>query len=134
MLRDLHFALRLLVRSSGFAAVVVVSLAIASAAALRFSEYEDLLGRSELFRNSVLSARQRKQLFEAFLSVCECVQIYYGWRPNLRDEADNHLLELAIAGGASSIATHNVADFGGADLQFPQVRILSPREFIKELA
>ena len=57
-----------------------------------------------------------------------------GWRPNLRDEADNHLLELAIAGGASSIVTHNVADFRGAELQFPQVRILSPNEFIKELA
>jgi putative PIN family toxin of toxin-antitoxin system len=97
------------------------------------SEYEDLMGRRQLFRNSLLSARERNRLFEAFLSVCEWVQIYYGWRPNLRDEADNHLLELAIAGGASSIVTHNVADFRGADLQFPQIRILSPREFIKEL-
>jgi putative PIN family toxin of toxin-antitoxin system len=66
------------------------------------SEYEDLMGRRQLFRNSLLSARERNRLFEAFLSVCEWVQIYYGWRPNLRDEADNHLLELAIAGGASS--------------------------------
>jgi putative PIN family toxin of toxin-antitoxin system len=97
------------------------------------SEYEDLLGRGELFRNSLLSAHERTRLFEAFLSVCEWVQIYYGWRPNLGDEGDNHLLELAIAGGASSIVTHNVADFRGADLQFPQIRILSPREFIKEL-
>ena len=98
------------------------------------SEYEDLLGRTELFRNSLLSARERERLFEAFLSVCEWVRIYYGWRPNLRDEADNHLLELAIAGGASSIVTHNVVDFRRAELQFPQIRILSPREFIKELA
>jgi putative PIN family toxin of toxin-antitoxin system len=97
------------------------------------SEYEDLLGRTELFRNSLLSARERMRLFEAFLSMCEWVRIYYGWRPNLRDEADNHLLELAIAGGASSIVTHNVADFRGAELQFPHIRILSPREFIKEL-
>lgn len=24
-------------------------------------------------------------------------RIYFGWRPNLRDEADNHLVELAVA-------------------------------------
>jgi uncharacterized protein len=98
------------------------------------SEYEDVLGRKELFRDSALSARERMRLFEAFLSVCEWVQIYYGWRPNLRDEADNHLVELAIAGGVSSIVTHNVRDFRGAELQFPQVRVISPKEFIKELA
>lgn len=97
-------------------------------------EYEDVLGRKELFHDSLLSARERRRLFEAFLSVCEWVQIYYRWRPNLHDEADNHLLELAIAGGVSSIVTHNVRDFRGAELQFPQVRIISPREFIKELA
>ncbi|MFZ4538095.1 helix-turn-helix domain-containing protein [Propionivibrio sp.] len=25
---------------------------------------------------------------------------YYGWRPNLPDEADNHLIKLALAGNA----------------------------------
>jgi hypothetical protein len=30
------------------------------------------------------------------------------WRPNLRDEGDNHLVELAIAGGAEAIVTYNV--------------------------
>jgi len=97
------------------------------------SEY-DVLGPKELFRDSLLSARECMRLFEAFLSVCEWVQIYYGWRPNLRGEADNHLVELPIAGGVSSIVTHNVRDFRGAELQFPQLRIISPKEYIKELA
>ena len=97
------------------------------------SEYEDVLGRSQLFRRSILSARERQQLFEAFLSVCEWVQVYYGWRPNLRDESDNHLVELAIAGGACAIVTHNVADFRDSELRFPQLRVVTPEEFMKEM-
>ncbi len=51
-----------------------------------FCEYEDVLGRKELFRDSLLSTPDRQRLFEAFLSVCAWVHVYYGWRPNLRDE------------------------------------------------
>jgi len=98
-----------------------------------FCEYEDVLGRKELFRDSLLSTPGRQRLFEAFLSVCEWVHVYYGWRPNLRDETDNHLLELAIAGGASAIVTNNVRDFRNSELRFPQVRVVTPREFLKEM-
>jgi hypothetical protein len=27
---------------------------------------------------------------DAFLSVCHWQKVYYAWRPNLPDEADNH--------------------------------------------
>jgi len=99
-----------------------------------FLEYEDVLGREQLFRKSPLAASERRQLFEAFLSVCEWVQVYYLWRPNLRDEGDNHILELAVAGGASIIVTNNVADFRGSELRFADIRILSPKILLKELA
>ena len=99
-----------------------------------FWEYEDVLGRKELFLNSLLSTRDRQRLFEAFLSVCEWVQVYYGWRPNLRDETDNHLVELAIAGGASAIVTNNVRDFRDSNLRFPQIRVVTPRGFLKEMS
>ena len=98
-----------------------------------FLEYEDVLGRDDLFRNAPLSARERRRLFEAFLSACQWVQVYYLWRPNLPDEADNHILELAVAGSASIIVTNNVADFLGAELRFPEVRILTPRTLLKEI-
>jgi hypothetical protein len=36
--------------------------------------------------------------------------VYFLWRPNLPDEADNHLIELALAGAAQTIVTHNLND------------------------
>jgi putative PIN family toxin of toxin-antitoxin system len=98
-----------------------------------FLEYEDVLSRSAIFRTSPLSRQERQELFAAFLSVCEWVQIYFSWRPNLPDEADNHIVELAVAGGAAMIVTNNLRDFQGADLRFPNLRMVAPRELVKEL-
>ena len=98
-----------------------------------FLEYEDVLSRSAIFRTSPLSRQERQELFAAFLSVCEWVQIYFSWRPNLPDEADNHIVELAVAGGAAMIVTNNLRDFQGTDLRFPDLRMVAPRELVKEL-
>ena len=98
-----------------------------------FLEFEDLLGREDLFRASPLTAVERGQLLDAFLGVCEWVEVYFRWRPNLRDEGDNHVMELAIAGSVSAVVTNNVADFQGADLSFPEIRVLTPQQYLKEL-
>lgn len=97
-----------------------------------FLEYEDVLSRDDLFRKCALSKDERADLFASFLSVCEWVEVFYSWRPNLRDEADNHIVELAVAGGAN-IVTNNIRDFRGGELRFPGLRILSPREQIQEM-
>ena len=68
--------------------------------------------------------------FDAFLSICQWVKIYYLWRPNLRDEKDNYLVELAVAGNADVIVTHNIKDFQQSRLQFPQIQIKRPQELI----
>jgi len=98
-----------------------------------FLEYEDVFGRREVFKGSPLSASERRELLAAFLGVCEWVRVFYLWRPNLRDEGDNHLVELAVAGGAEMIVTNNVADFRGPQLRFPDVRILRPADLLREL-
>jgi putative PIN family toxin of toxin-antitoxin system len=95
-----------------------------------FLEYEDVLARPRLMARSPLSPSERGQLLEAFLGICEWVNIYFGWRPNLADEDDNHLIELAVAGGAGWIVTSNVADFKRAELKFPEIRIAKPPEFV----
>ena len=82
-------------------------------------------------RRSPLRPQDRRTLFEAFLSVCEWVKVYFLWRPNLPDEGDNHLVELAIAGGAATIVTNNVRDVREGELSFPGLHILTPAEFLK---
>jgi len=71
-------------------------------------------------------------LLDAFLSKCRWTRIYYLWRTNLPDEADNHVLELTIAGAADAVITRNIRDFEGAELRFPNLRIVRPEHFIKE--
>ena len=36
-------------------------------------------------------------------------------------------------GGAGIIVSHNVRDFAGSELRFPDVRILRPAEFLEEM-
>jgi hypothetical protein len=38
-------------------------------------------------------------LRDAILSICHWQKVSYAWQPNLPDDADNHLVELAVAGG-----------------------------------
>ena len=59
--------------------------------------------------------------------------MYYIWRPNLPDEADNHLIELAVAGGADLIVTRNLRDIHRGELHFPHLRKISPEDFLKEI-
>jgi putative PIN family toxin of toxin-antitoxin system len=98
-----------------------------------FAEYESLLSREGVFRGCLLDRGQREAVLDAFLSVCRWTVIYFSWRPNLRDEADNHLIELAVAGGASAVVTKNTRDFRFAELHFPGLRILQPEKLLKEM-
>lgn len=95
-----------------------------------FSEYEDLINRPSIIKLCKRSPEEINILFEGFLSVCELVKIYYLWRPNLTDEDDNYLLELAIAGNAEVLVTQNIKDFLRSQLKFPQLQIKRPKEII----
>jgi putative PIN family toxin of toxin-antitoxin system len=97
-----------------------------------FAEYEDVCARDNLFDDRLISREDRTALLDAYLSSCLWVPIYYLWRPNLRDEADNHLIELAVGGGASALITANKRDFGRSELLFPQLEILTAGEFLAQ--
>jgi putative PIN family toxin of toxin-antitoxin system len=97
-----------------------------------FAEYEDVLARKSLFTRSPLDASEREALFDALLSVSEWVRIHFLWRPNLPDEADNHVIELAVASAAKALITANLADFTRAELLFPGLRICDAGTCLKE--
>lgn len=93
-------------------------------------EFESVIGRTALFEGCALASAEREELLNALLSVCEWVSVFYLWRPNLPDEDDNHLIELAVAGGAATIVTQNVRDLRRGQLRFPQLAIENPAEFM----
>lgn len=99
-----------------------------------FTEYEDVLARAGLFNTCRLNATERDELLDIFLAACVWTRIYFAWRPNLPDEADNHLVELAVAGGARFIVTRNLRDVARMELRFPELRVVSPEDFLKEIA
>jgi uncharacterized protein len=97
-----------------------------------FSEFEDVCSRDDLFDARLITRKERNALLDAFFASCLWTPIYYLWRPNLRDEADNHVMELAVAGNANTIVTANLKDFRGSELSFPSIKILNPIEFLTE--
>lgn len=97
-----------------------------------FMEYEDVMARREVIERCPLPEDERQALLDALLLRCELVEVYYAWRPNLRDEGDNHVFELAVAAQNAALLTWNVRDFASAELRFPQVRVLTPAQWMKE--
>lgn len=98
-----------------------------------YYRYESVVIRPTVVARCPLETGERDALLDAFLQVCDWVRIAYLWRPNLPDESDNHVMELAVAGGAGLIVTNNVRDFRGGELTFPDIRIFVLARTIKAL-
>ena len=96
-----------------------------------FMEYEDVIGRDRIKKLCLLNDKEIRELLNAYYSVCSWVPIYYLWRPNLKDESDNFLIELAVAGNANAIVTNNIKDLSGAELKFKDLRILKPEQLLR---
>ena len=96
-----------------------------------FSEYEDVFSRDVLWKNALVSVQERNDVLDGFLTVSRWVEVFFAWRPNLPDEDDNHLIELAVSGNASAIVTRNVRDITGGELRFPSIRVLTPQECLE---
>ena len=96
-----------------------------------FTEYETLLSRDKLFADCQLSRKERETVFAALLKQARWIEIYFAWRPNLQDEGDNHLIELAVASGAQAIVTRNTRDLKKAKLLFPDTKILTPKQCLE---
>jgi predicted nucleic acid-binding protein len=93
-------------------------------------EYQDLLGRP--IWGETTTQAERLAVLAALAKQGRWVTVYYGWRPNLPDESDNHLIELALAGGASAIVTHKLRDLQRGELQLGHLRVMTPAQCLEE--
>ena len=93
-------------------------------------EYQDLSGRPVW--GDATTADERQGVLAALARQGRWVTVYYGWRPNLPDEGDSHLIELALAGGAQAIMTHNLRDLRGGKLRLGNLRVLTPAQCLEE--
>jgi putative PIN family toxin of toxin-antitoxin system len=97
-----------------------------------FLEYEAVLLRPEHRLATSMTPEDVSGFLAALASAAEPVEIDFQWRPQLKDPADEMLLEAAVNGRARAIVTHNVRDFLPAAGRFGIV-ILTPAALLKEL-
>lgn len=97
-----------------------------------FLEYEAVLLRAEHRLATGMSETDVEGFLRALAAAAEPVEISFRWRPQLRDPADEIMLEAAVNGRAEAIITHNVTDFDPASLRFG-IRTLTPAQLLKEL-
>ena len=102
------------------------------AAPALFLEYEEVLKRPEQCLATGLSTEQVDLFLAALSDAIEPVELHYRWRPQVRDPADEMVLEVAINGRADALVTHNVRDFADVASRFG-IRLLRPAEVLKRI-
>jgi len=92
-------------------------------------EYEDVAKRH--VAEWGLSGHDIDVLLDYLCSIANLYEVYYTWRPSLRDPDDEMVLELAVAAGCDAIVTFNKRDFAGSE-RFG-IRLLTPVELLYEI-
>ena len=93
-------------------------------------EYEDVLKRHARELDHIEDG-DIDDLLDYICRVAHRQQVFYLWRPVLRDPGDDMVLEAAVAAGCHAIVTHNSRDFRGVE-QFG-VHVWSPSAFLSYL-
>ena len=100
--------------------VLVLSVALAL-------EYEAVCQDPAQRIVSGLNEAEVTTIISALCAVADHVQTRFLWRPQLRDPADEMVLEAAINGFADALITFNRRDFGDAPGRFG-IALLSPQQ------
>jgi putative PIN family toxin of toxin-antitoxin system len=114
------FALLMLVDSGKFVANLSVLLAL---------EYEDVGNR--LLAQTKLTSEDFEDILDYVCTSSNHHEIYFLWRPFLKDPKDDMVLELAVAASCEYIVTFNQKDFEGAE-KFG-VKVIEPKAFLKRI-
>lgn len=96
-----------------------------------FLEYEAVLKRAEQQLATGLNVDQVDQFLSAFASAAKGVNAHFRWRPQLRDTADEMVLETAVNGSADALITHNIKDFRSVAEQFC-LTLTTPGQYLQD--
>lgn len=96
-----------------------------------FSEYQDVLSRNKSLKDFKLQMDDVEKLLRFIAYIAKTFEIYFLLRPNLKDEEDNMILELAVTSQSDFLVTNNIKDFKSTELKFEQLKIVTPGEFLK---
>ncbi|MBN2573430.1 MAG: putative toxin-antitoxin system toxin component, PIN family [Deltaproteobacteria bacterium] len=88
-------------------------------------EYEDAMLR----HRGGLSPGDVRDIVDYVCSVARHQQVFFLWRPLLRDPNDDMVAEVAVAAGAQAIVTHNRRDFLGVEKL--GLKIWSPQQLLE---
>jgi len=97
-----------------------------------FQEYQDVLTRDKSLKDFGLRLNDVEKFLRFIAYKSKTYAIYFLLRPNLRDEKDNMIVELAITSQSNYLITSNVKDFENAELKFDQLKVITPAEFVKK--
>jgi putative PIN family toxin of toxin-antitoxin system len=116
-------ALLLAARRSEIVMLANVALALEYEATCRLAEHRLAAG---------LDLDEVGIFLDAVLAMIEPVETHFLWRPQLRDPADEFVLEAAVNGQAAAIVTFNRRDFGVVPARFG-IDVLTPAEAIRRI-
>ena len=90
-------------------------------------EFESVAKRESLYLN--ISNEQIGIIIDMICKLSKKCEIFFLWRPFLKDPKDDFILELAIESQSEFIITYNKKDFYGAE-KFG-IKALTPKEFLE---
>lgn len=96
-----------------------------------FNEYQDILTREKSLIDFGLELTDVEKFLRFVAFVGKPFDVYYLLRPNLLDESDNKILELAVASQSDFLITSNIRDFRNSELKIDQQKIITPANFAK---
>jgi predicted nucleic acid-binding protein len=70
-------------------------------------------------------------ILDYICAAAEHREIYYLWRPFLRDPNDDLVLEVAVESGSDFIVTHNIRHFAG--IEQLGVKAITPRQLLETI-
>ena len=92
-------------------------------------EYEDAMLRS--IESSSLTEGDVGDILDFLCSIAIHQEIFYLWRPLLRDPGDDLVLEVAVAASVDYLVTFNQRDFAGSESV--GVNLITPAQLVEKL-